>query len=740
MATLFEGGNSIETLTVAEWGRHAALPNSSIGLPAFQRSTTWNERRVELLWDSVTRGFPIGAFLFARPSDFTASMHVAPWKPLAAGPMSPTTRLAHCPTPLLLIDGQQRLTSLQLGFRPFRDENATRLWIDLAPPVNKEARKRGRFRLCSRVHPWGTGASVSRRREARLQIGRANDMDDTDTSLRMTWPVDARAPVDAAELIERVIGAPPHISPIWNDLLPAHFQRELPELVRQEVNGLEGIQQVVAGVLQLKRVRLVGMLIENLVDIEALGEAFARLNSQGVPMSQEELFFSALKVRWPESSDLVADIVEDPEAGKLLPATKIVHLATRIVVSVSRGTRRDVDALTLDEFVELEGRPEIAFIPRLKDLLAENGLAEGRGRMHAALACARAILQYRQTPDRSDPGLPRTLLGHLHWRSWHAVAAWAERHSVGPEEVDETSRLEAMRLIILLHFFVKTDAGSVSRVAFEAARAGAAERFPGTLIAASLLREGLISVVPFDPKAFREWLRNEGDEGKCRATWPRLANEEHLLHWAQRYWLHDWYPRYDPTLYHSMDDLPFDIDHIMPGDSFDGRGANWCQEFTRDANALRSSIGNLRIWPRDANRHDQARTPDLKLFLDSEPGMPLVDEPLLTGRPCAFRAAGVVRMASLVDEDQRVTWLKASQASSLKDWSDPDRAVALRQAIDERRARLYESLWRNLDFGTWWDEVRERSGEPPPPSSKDDRVSASHSSYTEDNGQLMDLG
>lgn len=734
MTTLFEDGR-IEARTIAEWGRLVAPSGSSIGLPAFQRSTAWDERRVELLWDSVTRGFPIGALLFARPSDFTPSAHVAAWKPLASSPMAPTTRLARHPTSLLLIDGQQRLTSLQLGFRPFRDEDASRLWIDLAPPATKETRKRGRFRLCSRVHPWGMGASVARRREARARINRSNDIDDTDISLRVTWPVDARAPVDAAALIKRVLDGPPDVLPTWSDLLPPHFLPELPESVRQDVDCPEGIQQVVAGLLRLKCVHLVGMLVENIGDVEALGEAFARLNSQGVPMSQEELSFSALKVRWPESSDLVADIVEDPDAGKLLPATKIVHLATRIVVSASAGTRRDVDVLTLDEFAELEGRPEIALVPRLRDLLAGSGPTRGKGRMHAALACARTILQYRQTPDRSDPGLPRTLLGHLHWRSWHAVAAWAERHWLRVEEVDEPSRLEALRLIMLLHFFVTTDAGYVSRVTFEKARDGSAQRFPGALIAADLLREGLVSVMPPDPTTFRVWLSNEGEEGKGRATWPRLANEQHLLHWAQRYWLHSWYPRYDPTLYHSVDDLPFDIDHIMPDYAFDGRGGKWCQEFTRDATALRSSVGNLRIWPRAANRRDQAATPDAKLFLNSERGAPLVDEPLLTGRPCAFRAAGDVRTASLIDEDQRATWLRASQAPYLKDWRDPDRAAALCRAIDERRARLYESLWRDLDFASWWNEVRERSQELSAPGRVADRLGTSPIPNTDDTGQ-----
>lgn len=711
MAVLFENGKTIEVLTVSEWGHLVATSTLSIGLPAFQRSPTWNERRVELLWDSIIRGFPIGALLFVRPSDQAA------WKPLAPAPMGYTTRLADQPAPLLLIDGQQRLTSLQLGFRPFRDEDASRLWIDLAPPIrdNKEARKRGRFRLCTRVHPWGVGTSVASRRDARARINRAADLDDTDISLQETWPIDARAPVDTAQLIKLVLRDSDNLSSTWKQLLPDNFPIE-PELVRQVGEEPGGIQQVCRDLLRLKNDCMVGICIKNPGDVEDLGEAFSRLNSQGVPMSQEELFFSALKVRWSKSNNVVADIVEDPEAGKLLTATKIVHLATRIAVSDSTGIRRDVDVLTLDEFKNLELNSEIQLIPRLKELFTTNGYVGEKGRLLAALTCARKILQYRPS-FVSDPGLPHVLLGHLHWRSWHAVAAWADRQKLTPGEVGELDRAEVLRLILFLHFFVPTDAGRVSRLAFDKVRQPSSKEFPGVLIAASLLREDLVGIRPPDPLTFRKRLSNEGEEGKGRATWPLLANENHLLHWAQRRWLHDWYPRYDPTLYHSVDDLPFDLDHIMPNDYFDGR---WrvtrpCQEFCWDGAALRGSIGNMRIWPREANRHDQAIAPDAKLFLHSEKSALLVDEPLLTGRPCAFRVAGDVRMASLIQEDQRADWLRASQATHPKDWSDSERALALRRAVDERRARMYESLWHDLEFGSWWERVCELSEELPPP-------------------------
>ena len=38
--------------------------NREVDIPALQRGLVWSPRQVELLWDSILRGFPIGAFVF----------------------------------------------------------------------------------------------------------------------------------------------------------------------------------------------------------------------------------------------------------------------------------------------------------------------------------------------------------------------------------------------------------------------------------------------------------------------------------------------------------------------------------------------------------------------------------------------------------------------------------------------------------------------------------------------------
>lgn len=123
----------------------------------------------------------------------------------------------------------------------------------------------------------------------------------------------------------------------------------------------------------------------------------------------------------------------------------------------------------------------------------------------------------------------------------------------------------------------------------------------------------------------------------------------------------------------------------------------------------------MRLWPREANRSDQAATPDAKLFLRDAPDVLLAEEPLLEGQPCNFRTAGDVLRASSIPEDQRGIWLATCPVGPLKDWHSADRAAALRRAVDERRAQLYKILWDLAGFGAWWNEVRRLSEELPEP-------------------------
>src|SRR5438552_3178342 len=85
----------------------------AILLPQFQRDYVWKPAKIRNLLDSLLKGFPIGGFYFWRPSTGTLDP-----KPKAIG--------EHRIGPEFdgyLIDGQQRLTSLEAAFGLYTGED-----------------------------------------------------------------------------------------------------------------------------------------------------------------------------------------------------------------------------------------------------------------------------------------------------------------------------------------------------------------------------------------------------------------------------------------------------------------------------------------------------------------------------------------------------------------------------------------------------------------------------------------
>src|ERR1039458_1318398 len=101
-------------------------------LPAIQREFVWKTDQICMLFDSLMRGYPIGAFLFWKVEpenasdltfyDFITNYHekdhpYAPTKPIPAGQGATA-----------ILDGQQRLTALNIGLYGSHAERQPRKW------------------------------------------------------------------------------------------------------------------------------------------------------------------------------------------------------------------------------------------------------------------------------------------------------------------------------------------------------------------------------------------------------------------------------------------------------------------------------------------------------------------------------------------------------------------------------------------------------------------------------------
>ena len=108
--------------------------SGAILLPQFQRNFVWRPSKIRNLLDSLLRGFPIGGFYLWRPA-----VGVFDAKPKALGKQQIAPVFGG-----YLIDGQQRLTSLEAAFGLYTGEDRhgseLRCYLDLAAVSDESAR------------------------------------------------------------------------------------------------------------------------------------------------------------------------------------------------------------------------------------------------------------------------------------------------------------------------------------------------------------------------------------------------------------------------------------------------------------------------------------------------------------------------------------------------------------------------------------------------------------------------
>lgn len=108
--------------------------SGAILLPQFQRDYVWKSAKIRNLLDSLLKGFPIGGFYLWRPATGTRDP-----KPKAHGQQRIAAEFVG-----YLIDGQQRLTSLEASFGLYSGEDKhgaeLRCYLDLAAPEAEGAR------------------------------------------------------------------------------------------------------------------------------------------------------------------------------------------------------------------------------------------------------------------------------------------------------------------------------------------------------------------------------------------------------------------------------------------------------------------------------------------------------------------------------------------------------------------------------------------------------------------------
>lgn len=341
----------------------------------------------------------------------------------------------------MILDGQQRATSIALGFyNPWKDSEISRIgnaknlptvWIDVLPPEKKSPGCAFVFRATTRSHPWGyqltqntKTLSIPDRITAAENFSAFFEKEIyTQLSAAQRLPYDACLPVPLCFLLEASNESSNYLE--WkqniinrcSNCIPIGFTPKLlPGSSYHEALkncDMEKIYSIVKD--RLDNYRIPSIVVDNKLILTNEDNAtndptlFVRLNSAGTNLEGEELIYSIYKAICPESKDLVENI-----GNNIVAPSRIITITARLIQSIITG--KYVQNINLVQFQKYVADEE--FLSFFKELAGTRVQDSKLGQLFSK---AIKILKY---DDESIPDViikkfvrdsPNGLLILLHW-------------------------------------------------------------------------------------------------------------------------------------------------------------------------------------------------------------------------------------------------------------------------------------------------------------------------------------
>jgi Protein of unknown function DUF262 len=187
--------------------------NRDIYLPAIQREFVWGTDRIERLFDSIMADFPIGSFLYWKleqksKDEWPVYEFIRDFD--AESPHNPTANMAGITKDItLVLDGQQRITSLFVGLRGsyryfyYRWHKAQLFLNLLKPPVpNEDNPEELTYGFAFRENAAPAGGAP----QLWYQVGRILDFDDAEDAKSDMRPLLAALTEEQRETANKLIG------------------------------------------------------------------------------------------------------------------------------------------------------------------------------------------------------------------------------------------------------------------------------------------------------------------------------------------------------------------------------------------------------------------------------------------------------------------------------------------------------------------------------------------------------
>lgn len=563
---------------IASWVEN----NSDVEIPALQRGLVWKPSQVELLWDSILRGFPIGSFMLSEKDEQKNSYY--------------------------LMDGQQRFNAIAIGYNKIRKEQSPAiLWIDIEPNTDVKTTRAYWVKVTTISHPWGfrndddcNKLSAPERRDAldKYEKKGTNIYNDV-INLKETWPHCAECPIPLFIFLNANTNSK---EKFVQDVIAGieKYKEEFSFLKKIEIDKIkEKVEALHEPFKRLKEYQVsVNILSREVISQESdrtssnsetttLETLFTRLNTGGTRISQEDLSYSAIKAYWPEIKDL-----NDELASFYMKPEKLAMFVFRLMQT-------------------LDGRDYLANDLSLKQirLLASDESKKAKiidfyksEHLNEVLSIIDKWLGIKEVNDTHTPALFRMKIVSDSPDLYLLLMYLAYKYP-------NIDTIVMRGLAFYLHWFALKPKECANIVYKNCKDEISIERIDKALYAAmdgrALLRPYSMEEITkdFDVNVYQDG--NYGAKYWNQPWWHFLEYsfwKKELLLYAERAYLNTHFKLYcNPTKYGILGDhsSPWDYDHITPRDWMSNKHN---AKYMRYCQYWRDNIGNLAAIPFEVNR------------------------------------------------------------------------------------------------------------------------------------------
>lgn len=569
--------------------------DSEVTIPAIQRGLVWKPNQVELLWDSILRGFPIGSFLL---SDVVEGNSHGKY---------------------YLMDGQQRYNAISIGFNTVTDARAV-LWIDIEPPTTNSSTRTFWIKATTTPHPWGyknddnsSRLSTSEKRSALKKFCLDGNIYNNTFSLKDTWPVESICPMPLWCFIQAAYETTDAES-FYNKACQLFLDSNY--AYRERINITEDAQVYVKEKLYpaftaLKEYRInCNHLSQSVMETETNNDTseqttleilFNRLNTGGTQISRDDLNYSAIKAYWPSIKD-----VNDRLAENYMNPSHLVMLAFRLALTKDsdKGLRNELSIKQIRSYAnKKEERENIEMLYRGK---------EKESILERILSQIDLWLGVTDADELRTPSILRTLIARNSPDIYLLLMYFAYKNQQNSIQLTAS---EIKSLAFSLHWFSLDKKGCVQEI-FTRCKDGINKTNLQKGIARLMHDSKLLPV--YSPEELQNFVQiEESSKWRIWNSIPAAANTffnqifwygnveaKEILLYAEREYINTHFANYDPARQDLWAEYnrPWDFDHIVARNRIKGKQGPY-REYDK---VWLESIGNIAAISFESNRSKNA--------------------------------------------------------------------------------------------------------------------------------------